>query len=207
MNSRFIFVIALGALVAAAMSFPFSNESRGGPAFEVAYLDDATTVQVAQQEKPPAPPKPAAGGAPAAPPKPAESKGPGWAVNCKSAATDKGLECRLSQTVVTQQGGLLADVTFRIPADKKNPEAIVRVPLGVLLTAGASVQVDENAPQRLNFSACDRNGCYAQGPISTAMFATLQKGKQVKVSFQNQAKKAIDVPLSLDGFADAYAKI
>ena len=200
MEIRPIFVIALGAIATAAISLPFSTESRGGSPFEVAYICDATT-RLAQEEKPPAS---------ATAPKPApsqESKGPGWAVNCKSAATDKGLECRLSQTIVTQQGGVLADVTFRIPADKKELEAIVRVPPGIFLPAGATIQVDENAPQRLNFRLCDRNGCYAQAPISTAMLATLRKGKQLKVSFQNQAKKNVDVPLFLDGFDDAYAKI
>jgi len=199
MNSRSAYVSLFGAVFAAGMNLPFSTEGQGG--WQVAELSDATT-QVAQQEKPPAP---------ATPPKPAppaQGEGPGWAVNCKSAASEKGLECRLSQTVVTRQGGqVLADVRFRIPADKKAPEAIVRLPLGILLSAGATLQVDDKAPQRLSFRTCDRNGCYARTPISPEMLATLQKGKQLQISFKNLADKPITVPLSLDGFSDAYAKI
>jgi len=199
MNNRSVYVSLFGAVFAAGMNLPFSTEGQGG--WQVAELSDATT-QVAQQEKP---------AAPATPAKPApavQSEGPGWAVNCKSAASEKGLECRLSQTVVTRQGGqVLADVRFRIPADKKAPEAIVRLPLGILLSAGATLQVDDKAPQRLTFRTCDRNGCYARTPVSTEMLATLQKGKQLQVSFKNLAEKLITVPLSLDGFSDAYAKI
>ena len=134
MNSRSIYVILFGALFAAGMNLPFSTEGQGG--WQLAELGDATS-QVAQQDKPPTP---------AAPPKPvppAQSEGPGWAVNCKSAAAEQGLECRLSQTIVTQNGQVLADVTFRVPADKKDPEAIVRLPLGILLSAGATLQVDD----------------------------------------------------------------
>ena len=200
MNSRPFLKITLGALVVAAMSVSQLVAGQSEAREQVAYLGEATT-QIAQQETPPASPTP---------PQPAEAekKGPGWAVNCKSGASEEGLECRLSQTVVTQQGGqVLADVTFRVPADKKGPEAIVRLPLGVFLPAGATLQVDDKTAQKLNFRACDRNGCYAQAAISSEMLKDLQEGQELKVSFNNLAEKQIDVPLSLDGFPDAYRKI
>ena len=96
----------------------------------------------------------------------AQTKGPGWAVNCKSEAKEKELECRMSQTVVLKQSGqILTNMTFRIPADTKKPEIIVQLPLGVFLAAGATVQVDENPPQRINYRACDRSGCFAILPL------------------------------------------
>ena len=200
MRSRFYFSLLFGASVIVALCSSLSSESRADESWQVAYLGEPAT-KLAQQAEP---------AAPAAPPAqaPAENKGPGWAVNCKSAATETGLECRLSQTVVTQQGGqVLADVTVLIPADKKAPEAILRLPLGILLPAGATLRVDDKVALQLNFRACDRNGCYARAPISATMLADLQKGRQLHVNFKNLAEKPIDVPLSLDGFAEAYAKI
>jgi invasion protein IalB len=139
---------------------------------------------------------------------PAPAKGPGWAVNCKSTAKEKELECRMSQTVVVKQTGkVLTNVTFRIPADTKKPEIIVQLPLGLNLQAGATFQVDENTPQRLGFRACDRKGCYASSPVSPEVLATLRRGKQLKIGFQNLAEKPITVPLVLDGFGDAYDKM
>jgi invasion protein IalB len=139
---------------------------------------------------------------------PAPAAGPGWAVNCKSEAKEKELECRMSQTVVLKQSGqVLANVTFRVPSDTKKPEIIVQLPLGVFLPAGATFQVDENAAQRLNFRACDRNGCFANAPVSAEVMATLKKGKQLKVGFQTLAEKPVTVPLSLDGFGESYDKM
>jgi invasion protein IalB len=134
--------------------------------------------------------------------------GPGWAVNCKSEAREKELECRMSQTVVLKQSGqVLTNVTFRLPSDTKKLEIVVQLPLGIYLPAGASFQIDENATQRLTLRACDRNGCFAEGEISADVLATLKKGKQLKVSFQTLAEKPVTVPLSLDGFDQSYDKI
>jgi len=200
MNIRPFSQVTLGALLFAGMGFSLLVAGQSKAQEHVAYLGEATT-KIAQQETPPASTTPSV-------PAEAEKKGPGWAVNCKSGASEQGLECRLSQTVVTQQGGqVLADVTFRIPADKKNPEAIVRLPLGVFLPAGATLQVDAKTAQKLDFRACDRNGCYAQAAVSSQMLKDLQEGKELKVSFKNLTENDIDVPLSLDGFPDAYRKI
>jgi invasion protein IalB len=79
--------------------------------------------------------------------------------------------------------------------------------LGVLLAAGATFQVDDNTAQRLNFRACDRNGCYANSSVSPDVLAALRKGTQLKIGFQNLAEKPITVPLSLDGFGEAYEKM
>jgi invasion protein IalB len=113
----------------------------------------------------------------------------------------------LSQTVVTENRQLLTNVTFHFPPTPGKPETIVQMPLGVLLPGGATIQVDENPAHQLTFRACDRNGCYAQTPTSADFLAQLRKGKQVSVAFKNLAEKEIKVPLSLDGFGDAYAKV
>jgi invasion protein IalB len=138
---------------------------------------------------------------------PQAPKAPGWAVNCKSGSKEKALDCRLSQTVVTRNRQTLANVTFHFPPNPEKPEIIIQLPLGVLLPAGATVQVDENPAQQLTFRACNRNGCYAQAPLPPDVLAQLRKGKQVNVAFKNLAENEVKVPLQLDGFGDAYAKV
>jgi invasion protein IalB len=202
MKTRPIYVIPLGAIAIAWISVSLSADVQGAPTRILAASNDKE-IQLAQQDKKDAPAKPAKPAKPAA-----QSAGPGWAVNCKSEATEQGLECRLSQTVVTRQGGqILTKATFLFAADKKSSEVIVQLPLGLFLPAGATIQVDDKAPQSLTFRACDRGGCYARSPVSAEMLAMLQKGKQLQVSFQNLEEDPIDVPLSLDGFPAAYSKI
>jgi invasion protein IalB len=162
------------------------------------------TSPTAQAAPTPQPTAPASPQSKTQPPK----AGPGWAVNCKSGAKEKELECRMSQTVVVKQTGkVLTNVAFRIPVDTKKPEIIVQLPLGVNLPAGATFQADENVPQQMAFKACDRNGCYASTPVSPEVLAVLRKAKQLKIGFQNLAQKPITVPLSLDGFGDAFDKM
>jgi invasion protein IalB len=95
----------------------------------------------------------------------------------------------------------------RVPTDKTATELIVQLPLGLYLPSGTTVKVDEGTSQRLNFRACDRNGCYAMAPVSSTLLQTMRNGERLLVSFQNLEQKPIDVPLSLDGFDEAYAKI
>jgi len=136
-----------------------------------------------------------------------QSPGPGWALSCKSGARDAGLSCRLSQAVVMKKSGrLLTRVTFLLPAAGQNPKLNIQVPLGVLISAGATIRVDESPPQGLRFSTCNRNGCYAETTLSPTFLASLRKGRQLVIEFKNLAEKTIKLPLSLGGFDEAYTK-
>ena len=195
----------LVALVLAGIDLSALARAETGPTTKITQLN---TPGSTTEKKPAAGPATSPTQSTPAPAAAGEPKGPGWAVNCKSEATEKGLECRMSQTVVLKQSGqVLTNVTFRIPTDTKKPEVIVQLPLGVSLAPGATFQVDDNPAQRLNFRACDRNGCFAITPVTPEMLAVLRRGKQIKIGFQNLAEKPITVPLSLDGFGDAYEKM
>jgi invasion protein IalB len=160
------------------------------------------TAQTTPTQQAPAAPAPATGVAKTPP------AGPAWAVNCRSTAKQKELECGVSQTLIIKKSGqVLTRVTFRIAADTKKPEVIVQLPLGVLLAAGATFQVDENVPQALSFRTCGKNGCVANSPVTPEVLATLRRGKQLTIGFQDLKEKPITVPLSLNGFAEAYDKM
>lgn len=137
-----------------------------------------------------------------------KAKGPGWAVNCKSDVDDQALDCRVSQTVVMQGSGrVLTQVTFLFPAAPQQPELNIQLPLGTAISTGATVRVDNEAPQKFAFRTCDRSGCYAQGAVSPQLLASLRKGGSLTVEFQDLSDKTIKLPLSLDGFDEAYGKV
>ncbi len=170
--------------------------------------DGASLWQAAEVEKPSArvPKTSSATLKPDQKPKPRKS-GPGWAVNCQSGAKEAALNCRLSQTLVMKKSGrLLTRVTFLLPAGGRNPKLNIQVPLGVLISAGATIRVDENPPQGLRFRTCNRNGCYAETALSPAFLASLRKGRKLVIEFKNLAEKTIKLPLSLGGFDEAYTK-
>ena len=98
-------------------------------------------------------------------------------------------------------------VNIRVPSDTHAPVALVQLPLGLNLPAGAKLQVDDGKVVDLQVQTCEARGCYASTPIAPELLAALKSGKQLKVSFQNLAKETISIPMPLADFAAAYDKI
>lgn len=133
---------------------------------------------------------------------------PGWVARCTSASRDTPLECAVEQTaVLTKTGQLIVLLNIRVAGDTRQPIALIQLPLGLNLPAGAKLQVDDGKVSDLQIQTCEQRGCYANSPISPEMLAAMKSGKQLKVSFQNLGKETITIPMSLADFAAAYDKI
>ena len=156
-----------------------------------------------------------AAAAPAAPPAPAADQGsantppqPGWAARCSSVSRDAPLECAIEQTaILSKTGQLIVLVAIRVPSDTRMPVALVQLPLGLNLPAGAKLQIDDGKTTDLQVQTCEARGCYASTPVAAEMLAALKSGKQLKVSFQTMTKETITIPMPLGDFAAAYDKI
>jgi invasion protein IalB len=180
-------IAALAVLAAAGVSFA-----------QQAPKDGAKSKGQPQTQATPAP-------SPSAVPAPAQ---PGWIARCSSPSRDAPLECAIEQSaVLTKTGQLVALVNIRVPGDTRAPIALVQLPLGLNLQAGAKLQVDDGKSSDLPIQTCENRGCYASVPISPEMLNALRAGKQLKVVFQDLAKETIAIPMSLADFASAYDKI
>nr|WP_246669502.1 MULTISPECIES: invasion associated locus B family protein [unclassified Bradyrhizobium] len=175
----------------------------GLPGLGYAQAPKARNAPAAQAAPTPATPAPQAEAAPANPPTP-----PGWSARCSSASRGAPLECLIEQTaVLTKTGQLIVLIDIRVPSDTHAPVAVIQLPLGLNLPAGAKLQVDDGKATDLQIQTCEQRGCYANTPISPEMLAAMKTGKQLKVSFQNLAKEVIAIPMPLTDFAAAYEKI
>jgi invasion protein IalB len=133
---------------------------------------------------------------------------PGWIARCTSAGRDAPLECAMEATaVLTKTGQLVVLVNIRVTSETRTPVALVQLPLGLNLPAGARFQVDEGKALDLQIQTCENRGCYASSPIAPDLLSALKSGKQLKISFQNLGKETITVPMPLTDFAAAYDKI
>lgn len=133
---------------------------------------------------------------------------PGWIARCSSGSRSSSLECAIEQSaVLTKTGQVIVLINIRVPAETRAPVALVQLPLGLNLPAGAKLQIDEGKASDMQIQTCEARGCYANLPVSPEMLATLKSGKQLKVSFQNLAKETITIPMPLADFAAAYEKI
>jgi invasion protein IalB len=144
-------------------------------------------------------------------PAPAPSATPaqaGWAARCSSPSRDAPLECAMEQNaILTKTGQLVVLVNIRVPGDTRAPIALVQLPLGLNLQAGAKFQVDDGKSADLPIQTCENRGCYASVPISPETLNALRAGKQLKISFQDLGKETMTVPLSLNDFSATYDKI
>jgi invasion protein IalB len=133
---------------------------------------------------------------------------PGWIARCASASRDAPLECAVEQTaVLPRTGQLVIAVNIRVPADTHAPSAVIQLPLGLNIPAGAKLQVDDGKAIDLQVQTCEARGCYTGTAIAPELLAEMKSGKQLKVSFQNLNKETLTVPLPLTDFAAAYEKI
>jgi invasion protein IalB len=138
----------------------------------------------------------------------AQPPAPGWISRCNSASRDAPLECAVEETaVLTKTGQLIVLVNIHVASDTRQPVALVQLPLGLNLPAGAKLQVDDGKVVDLQVQTCENRGCYANTPISPELLAALKSGKQLKVAFQNLNKEVITIPMPLADFAAAYEKI
>jgi invasion protein IalB len=187
-------------LAIAAFGFAGSGHAQQAPKSKAA-PPAAQAPPPAQATPAPVPPQPDAAPAAAAPP-------PGWAARCTSASRGAPLECAIEQTaVLSKTGQLIVLVNIRVPSDTHTPVALVQLPLGLNLPAGAKLQVDDGKTIDLQIQTCENRGCYGSTPISPELLTALKSGKQLKVSFQNLAKESIGIPLPLADFGAAYEKI
>ncbi len=132
----------------------------------------------------------------------------GWVARCTSASRDAPLECAMEQTaVLTKTGQLIVLVNIRVPGDTRTPVALIQLPLGLNLPAGAKLQVDDGKVVDVPIQTCEARGCYINAPIAADVLTQLKSGKQLKVSFQNLGKETINIPMPLTDFATVYDKI
>jgi invasion protein IalB len=178
------------------------------------------TAGHAQQPKSKASPKAAqttpAAPTPAAVPAPNNANGaaqntpppPGWIARCASVSRDAPLECAIEQNaVLPRTGQLVIAVSIRVPADTHAPSALIQLPLGLNIPAGAKLQVDDGKTVDMQIQTCEARGCYAGTAIGPDLLAAMKSGSQLKVLFQNLSKETLTVPLPLADFAAAYEKI
>lgn len=131
-----------------------------------------------------------------------------WSSSCSSAGRSEPLDCTMQQrVVVTQTGQLLVALTIRVSQAGTQPRLVAQVPFGLELSDGLKILLAEAAIGHLPFRTCNDGGCYAEAAVSDEMIAQLSANKTVDVAIRDVAGREIKIPVSLSGFADAFARI
>jgi invasion protein IalB len=131
-----------------------------------------------------------------------------WASRCVAIGRDAALECSIEQRLIMQTTSqLVAAVTVRMPSDTRRPVMMLQTPLGLYLPAGVTIDIDGAGEQKFELQTCDNNGCYAGNPVSDDLIASMMRGQNLNIRFQNLNRQPVTVTATLSGFTAAYQRI
>jgi invasion protein IalB len=80
----------------------------------------------------------------------------------------------------------------------------VTVPLGMQLSHGTRLLIDQNQPQQSPYKICFPVGCMADYPVTDDMIGKMKKGQNLVIQAINMQGTPISLPLPLGDFAKAY---
>jgi len=131
-----------------------------------------------------------------------------WLSSCTTTGRGQPLECAMEQrAIVKENRQLIGMITIRIPSDTKKPVSMIQVPLNLFLPAGVNVDVDGDLTQNYPFQTCNTNGCFVGFPVSDTLLKQMLNGGKLNITFQYLNKKPMVLPMSLEGFTEAYNRI
>jgi invasion protein IalB len=188
----------------------------------VALLAGPAVAQQPPQQKT-TPPAPAQKQAPAQPTQPAQAPTPGGQPGQQQAGGDqpqlmyspwmkvcgKGPDTNNKQVcVVTKDGRLENGMPVAIVQlfEPEGGQKVLRVtvPLGMQISHGTRLLIDQGQPAQSPYSICFPVGCMADYQVNDDMIGKMKKGQNIIVQAINMQGTPISLPLPLNDFAKAY---
>ena len=128
-----------------------------------------------------------------------------WKVRCQKPAGAKQESCHIFQNLVLRKGGRrVLRIVVGYFGKKREPAAVLTLPLGVALVPGVLLQVDDTEPVVFPFRLCHSKGCRARLALDDKLLAAFKAGLRARVTFRDGAQRAIIVPVSLNGFTAGF---
>jgi len=124
-----------------------------------------------------------------------------WRLACP--AIDKeDASCALGQDIVNNRTGAAVAHLVLMKADGKQILSIT-VPHNVLLDPGLGLQFEKKQFVAYSYETCDTPGCTVLVPADDTLIAQMSTAPDARLVFANIEGKAVGLPISLKGFADA----
>lgn len=118
--------------------------------------------------------------------------------------------CEVFQRLtVSETGQRLAELAIGYPPGKDGKaEAALILPLGVKVSEGVIITVDNSGPLRTPFQTCLPDGCLMVTELPNGFLETLNNGTTLRIAFMEfPSAKQYNVEMSLQGFKQAFADV
>ncbi len=127
-----------------------------------------------------------------------------WTVVCEKLPKSKKEVCNIFQNVTNDKKKVVLQVAIGYAPGSNEPQALVTLPLGVLLQPGIEFKGGSAEAVRVPFGVCVKNGCIAITKLSKEMIKGMKSGTKGGVKFAAAQKQVIEIPISLKGFTAAF---
>lgn len=126
-----------------------------------------------------------------------------WQVSCVQQQADK--RCALSQQQRQRNGQNVLSIELTTIAEAAEADGILVLPFGLLLSNGATLQIDDATPgSALPFSTCLPAGCLVPLAFDGNMLAAMRKGTALNISAAaSGTNQPVRLRVSLAGFSAA----
>lgn len=137
-----------------------------------------------------------------------------WKTRCVDLPPVEGQEksagkyCEMFSALSVQETGqVFMDVAIGYPNGQDMARGVVKLPLGILLTDGIAMQVDDGEVNKFYVRTCVDKGCFAYISVNDALLGEMKRGNQAVFAFKNAEGRPISVPFPLSGFTKALKDI
>ena len=134
-----------------------------------------------------------------------------WMVRCGRPEGQEQEVCEMQQQQVdSEDRTVMAVAVGRVPCTS-NVGLLILLPLGILLPAGVTMQIDGGAAIPLEVERCEREGCRIERILEPDLLNRLKAGTKATVFFQavdpQGKRQRLGVPISLLGFTAALNEV
>lgn len=132
-----------------------------------------------------------------------------WTVRCSKPEGAENAEehCEIFQRLIVQETGQrVVEFAIGFPEDKKTARGVIIMPLGILLSDGAQMKIDDAQAFKFNIRYCTQDGCFAFLDMNEKILGMFRKGKAAEITFKALNGEPMAVKISLNGFAKALDK-
>lgn len=128
-----------------------------------------------------------------------------WTVNCVAGEND-ARTCFMVQTLTDENRRRVLQAEIRLIGSTTHFALLA--PLGVLLPAGVSTNIDEGEAATMAFHTCLAAGCIVRSELSAEQVAELRRGKEMTVRLKAADTGAeVTLRLSLSGISAALSRL
>lgn len=127
-----------------------------------------------------------------------------WTVVCEKLPASGKEICNIFQNVTNEKDKVVLQVAIGYPPGQEQPQALITLPLGVLLQPGIEFLGGTAKAERVPFSVCVKNGCVAIMKLEKEIIKGMKAGNKGSVKFAAAKNKVIEIPVSLNGFTAAF---